>query len=205
MRYALLDASGRLRAGWKVTAIPAAGWSNMLFVKHSGKLDDTRALTSRTADGGTLIVGADPEAIEELDGRIIPLFAVAFSLITAIGVLGAFLLSGALGRRLGAINRTADAIIGGDLTQRMPLSGTGDEFDRLSETLNQMLDRIAGLLDNLRQVSATSRMICAPRSPGCASGSILHWPAMPMRPHCAPRCSRRSSRPRTCLSCSPRS
>ena len=153
MRYALLDASGRLRAGWKVTAIPAPGWSDMVFVKHSGKLDDTRAFTSRTADQGILIVGADPEAIEELDSRIIPLFAVAFSLITAIGVLGAFLLSGALGRRLGAINRTADAIIGGDLTQRMPLSGTGDEFDRLSETLNQMLDRIAGLLDNLRQVS----------------------------------------------------
>lgn len=153
MRYALLDASGRLLAGWKVTAIPAPGWSNMLFVKRSGKLDDTRALTSRTAGGGTLIVGADPEAIEELDGRIIPLFAVAFSLIAGIGVIGAFLLSGALGRRLGAINRTADAIIGGDMAQRMPLSGTGDEFDRLSETLNQMLDRIAGLLDNLRQVS----------------------------------------------------
>jgi hypothetical protein len=153
MRYALVDASGRLRAGWKVTAIPTPGWSNMLFVKQSGKLDDTRAFTSRTADGGTLIIGADPEAIEELDGRIIPLFAVAFGLITAIGVLGAFLLSGALGRRLGAINRTADAIIGGDLARRMPISGTGDEFDRLSETLNQMLDRIAGLLDNLRQVS----------------------------------------------------
>jgi signal transduction histidine kinase len=152
MRYALLDRAGRLRAGWNVTAIPAPGWSDMAFIWH-GEPDDTRAFTSRTSDGGTLIVGADPEAIEELDGRIIPLFAVAFSLITAIGVIGAFLLSGALGRRLGAINRTADAIIGGDLAQRMPLSGTGDEFDRLSETLNQMLDRIAGLLDNLRQVS----------------------------------------------------
>jgi signal transduction histidine kinase len=153
MRYALLDASGRLRAGWRVSATPALGWSNMWFLKRNGELDATRAFASRTTDQGLLIIGADPEAIEELDGRIIPLFAVAFSLITAIGVIGAFLLSGALGRRLGAINRTADAIIGGDLAQRMPLSGTGDEFDRLSETLNQMLDRIAGLLDNLRQVS----------------------------------------------------
>ncbi|CUS43775.1 MAG: HAMP domain-containing sensor histidine kinase [Pseudomonadota bacterium] len=153
MRYAVLDAAGRLQAGRKVTAIPSSGWSNMWFVKDGGMLDDTRAFASRTAGGGTLIVGADPEAIEELDGRIIPLFAIAFSLIAAIGVIGTFLLSGALGRRLGAINRTADAIIGGDLAQRMPLSGTGDEFDRLSETLNQMLDRIAGLLDNLRQVS----------------------------------------------------
>lgn len=36
----------------------------------------------------------------------------------------------------------------------MPVNGAGDEFDRVAETLNQMLDRIAVLMDNLRQVSS---------------------------------------------------
>lgn len=36
----------------------------------------------------------------------------------------------------------------------MPVTGTGDEFDRVSATLNRMLDRIGGLMDNLRQVSS---------------------------------------------------
>ncbi|MEO5494963.1 MAG: HAMP domain-containing sensor histidine kinase [Sphingomonas sp.] len=154
MRYALLDAQGQLIAGRAIVARPASGWSDMDFVNDNGRPDFTRAFASRTADGGLLIVGADPEALENLDERMIPLFAIAFGLIAAIGVVAAFLLSATLSRRLDAINRIAHAIIGGDLTQRMPLAGSGDEFDRLSATLNLMLDRIAVLLDNLRQVSS---------------------------------------------------
>uniref|UniRef100_UPI0035CBFF47 sensor histidine kinase n=1 Tax=uncultured Sphingomonas sp. TaxID=158754 RepID=UPI0035CBFF47 len=153
MRYALLDAAGHQRVGRAVAAMPAPGWSRVDFLKNDGGLDDTRVFASRTADGGMLLVGADPEAIEELDERMIPLFAVAFGLVAAIGVGGAFLLSAALGGRLAAINRTAHAIIGGALDQRVPRDDSGDEFDRLAQTLNTMLDRIAGLLDNLRQVS----------------------------------------------------
>lgn len=153
MRYALLDRSGKLIAGRAVAAIPAPGWSAMNFLKSDGRLDDTRTLASRTTDGGLLIVGSDPEALEELDDHMVPLFAAAFGLIAAIGVTGAFLLGKLLQRRLDAVNNTAEGIIGGDLTRRVPNSGNGDEFDRLAGTLNQMLERIEGLLGNLRQVS----------------------------------------------------
>ena len=33
--------------------------------------------------------------------------------------------------------------MGGDLSGRLPMTGAGDEFDRLSENLNAMLTRIA--------------------------------------------------------------
>ncbi|MFA5962705.1 MAG: HAMP domain-containing sensor histidine kinase [Sphingomonas sp.] len=153
MRYALLDARGAQIAGRRIAAPPALGWSAMNFRDKDNGLDATRAFASRTASGGMLIVGADPEAIEELDARMVPLFAAAFGLIAAIGMAGAFLLGRVLQRRLDAISRTAEAIIAGDLARRIALSGSGDEFDRLSVTLNRMLERIAGLLDNLRQVS----------------------------------------------------
>lgn len=52
-----------------------------------------------------------------------------------------------------AISRTAEAISGGDLTLRIPLRGTGDELDRLAETLNRMLDRIGQLMESVREVS----------------------------------------------------
>ncbi len=153
MRYALLDARGALIAGQPIVAVPRFGWSVMDFVNISSDLDKTRVLASRVAGGGTLIVGADPEALEELDERMVPLFIAAFGLIAVIGVAGAFLLSRALQRRLDMMNLTAEAIIGGDLASRINLNGSGDEFDRLSSTLNRMLDRIAALLGNLRQVS----------------------------------------------------
>lgn len=153
MRYALLDALGKPVAGQPVREVPRLGWTTMNFIDPNGEADVTRVYASRTRDGGMLIVGSDPEAIEELDERMIPLFAAAFGLIATIGVAGAFLLSRVLQHRLDTMNRTAEAIIAGDLARRMALSGSGDEFDRLSTTLNRMLERIAGLLDNLRQVS----------------------------------------------------
>jgi signal transduction histidine kinase len=52
------------------------------------------------------------------------------------------------------ITRTADAIVAGDLSRRIERTGSGDDFDHLSATLNAMLDRIAGLMENLRQVSS---------------------------------------------------
>ena len=43
--------------------------------------------------------------------------------------------------------------MGGDLSGRLPVTGAGDEFDRLSENLNTMLARIAELNEGLKQVS----------------------------------------------------
>jgi signal transduction histidine kinase len=43
--------------------------------------------------------------------------------------------------------------MGGDLSGRLPVTGAGDEFDRLSENLNGMLARIASLNEGLKQVS----------------------------------------------------
>ncbi len=44
-------------------------------------------------------------------------------------------------------------IMAGDLSQRLPFGGSGDEFDRMSDSLNTMLERIERLNEGLRQVS----------------------------------------------------
>lgn len=71
--------------------------------------------------------------------------------------IGGFLIWFFVGRRaLRRIDRLSEAsrnIMGGDLNGRLPVSGSGDEFDRLSENLNTMLGRIARLNEGLKQVS----------------------------------------------------
>ena len=71
--------------------------------------------------------------------------------------IGAFLIWFFVGRRaLKRIDNLSEAsrrIMGGDLNGRLPVSGSGDEFDRLSENLNAMLARIARLNEGLKQVS----------------------------------------------------
>ncbi|MGB7206476.1 MAG: HAMP domain-containing sensor histidine kinase, partial [Anderseniella sp.] len=52
------------------------------------------------------------------------------------------------------INDASRAIMAGDLGERMPVSGTGDEIDRLSESLNAMLDQINRLMTGMKEVSS---------------------------------------------------
>lgn len=120
-----------------------------------GDEDEHEALSidRRFDDGARLIVGRD---IEEVDNRgdalssAIPPFIGIALLLT---VVGSALMSLAIGRRLEAITTTARQVIGGDLSGRIPMLGTGDDFDQLNETLNEMLARIEKLVESVRRVS----------------------------------------------------
>lgn len=41
----------------------------------------------------------------------------------------------------------------GDISRRLPLNATGDEFDHLADSLNAMLDRNESLIASIRQVT----------------------------------------------------
>ena len=56
-------------------------------------------------------------------------------------------------KRIDDINTSAHGIMAGDLTGQLPVSGSGDELDRLAESLNAMLKRIGVLMQGLREVS----------------------------------------------------
>ncbi|HJU19788.1 MAG TPA: histidine kinase dimerization/phospho-acceptor domain-containing protein [Stellaceae bacterium] len=112
-----------------------------------------RALVTRLAGGLRLSVGRDLDQIGEAKRMLLGTLASGFGMVLLLGLGGGLLLSAGFLRRVDAITRTADAIIAGDLSRRIERTGSGDDFDRLSATLNAMLDRISGLMDNLRQVS----------------------------------------------------
>jgi signal transduction histidine kinase len=59
----------------------------------------------------------------------------------------------ALEGRLRPAAQTAQAIAAGDLSRRVPVSRRVDEFDRLGESMNAMLDRIDRLMEGVRGVS----------------------------------------------------
>jgi signal transduction histidine kinase len=55
--------------------------------------------------------------------------------------------------RIEAINLTSRQIVNSGLRERIPVRGTGDEWDGLAENLNSMLDRIEDLVESNRQVT----------------------------------------------------
>jgi signal transduction histidine kinase len=74
-------------------------------------------------------------------------------LMVVLGIAGGALISHQLLARLDAINRTSREIMAGDLSRRVPVGRTGDEFDSLSENLNRMLDRTERLMKGMREVT----------------------------------------------------
>nr|WP_307730382.1 ATP-binding protein [Alsobacter ponti] len=76
---------------------------------------------------------------------------MSFAMALAIG--GGMLMSLGFLRRVEAINRTTANIVAGNLSERIPITGSFDELDTLAENLNAMLARIQTLMDGLRQVS----------------------------------------------------
>ncbi len=153
-RYALFNAAGIRAAGSLDTPRPASGRQNIVFRDAREGEDRARALVTDLSDGNRLVVATDLTALERVDATIFMLFAGAFALVVLLGLVGALILGSYLRRRLGRISGTAQAIIAGSIDHRISVSSRNDEFDQLAVALNTMLDRIATLLDNLRQVSS---------------------------------------------------
>ena len=103
--------------------------------------------------GYHLLVGRDVQVRADLRKVIYDAMVWAAVIAVMLGLLGGWTVRGLFRRTLADVAVTAAAISAGDLTQRVRVTGYGDEFDLLAETINDMLERIARLMDGVRQVS----------------------------------------------------
>ncbi len=78
---------------------------------------------------------------------------IALLVAILLGLLCGLILAHYVGQRVGKIVEVTDRITARDMTQRIPPSGSRDAFDRLSRQINEMLDRIAMLMEELRLVT----------------------------------------------------
>ena len=100
-----------------------------------------------------LLVGRDVEVHAQMTRLLTDALLWAAGAAMLLGTAGALAVRGLFRITLADVSATATAISAGDLTRRVRVSGRGDEFDRLAETINDMLDRIGRLMDGVRQVS----------------------------------------------------
>jgi len=70
-----------------------------------------------------------------------------------LALAGGLVMSGRLMHRIETVSQTSRDIIGEDLQKRLPVTRAGDELDHLAGSINAMLDRIEGLMNDLRQVT----------------------------------------------------
>ena len=152
--YLLVDDQGKILVATIEASPPQRpGYDEYLAFKRGEKSGIAQSVTTKVP-GGRLVVAADRSDLQKIDWTITTFFAFALAGMLLIGIGGALLVGLLTRSRLARIDATARGIIGGDLDRRVPVDGSGSEFDRLAVTLNRMLDRISGLMTDLRSVSS---------------------------------------------------
>lgn len=152
--YLLLDASGEKRAGDLEAFSARTGWQEFIGRDDDGDQEHMVGLGVRLPSGELLLVAQDTSDLRELQETVTNAFALAGGVSLLLAVIGGLITSALFLRRIEGFNRTAARIIDGRLTERVPVRGTNDEFDRLATNLNAMLDRIQALMESMRQVSS---------------------------------------------------
>jgi len=152
--YLFQDAHGRVLAGNIQALPPRVGvfeWDGE--TKYSDRRrGHLRGQGVQLADN-YLFVGWSTYQLQEMEEFIANAFVWGTTAAILVALAGGAIMSGRLVRKIETVSATSREIIQGDLTQRVPVAQAGDEFDRLSLSVNAMLDRIETLMGDLRQVT----------------------------------------------------
>ena len=159
--YLITDLNGRILAG-NISQVPAdlfqrsgMGPITVSYERNLGEGSQHVAMVQvlRLPGGFWMLVGRDigeREQFREIIGRAL---AWAVALMIALALLSWFFVSRRVLQRIDSVAETSRRIVAGDLSGRLEVTGTGDEFDRLADSLNTMLERIEHLLYGLKDVS----------------------------------------------------
>jgi signal transduction histidine kinase len=159
--YLVTDVSGRILAG-NVSEVSnyvlsRSGTEPIIvrYERYSGDTGERTAMVQvvRLQGGFLLLVGRD---IGERDQfRLIVSRALVWALVLMIGLalLSYIFVSRRVLKRIDSLSAASRHIMLGDLSGRLEVTGSGDEFDRLADALNAMLDRIERLIYGVKDVS----------------------------------------------------
>ena len=154
--YTVLNPKGTVVAGnldaWP-SQVADPGQVQEIDVQRNGERSLARFHRFNLPNGYVLLVGREVTSRAALGHLLTEVLAWSMVLIAMLSISGAFLLKKLFGRMVAQVSQTADAISSGDFTRRVAISGRGDEFDRMAETINDMLDRLGRLMDGVREVS----------------------------------------------------
>ena len=103
--------------------------------------------------GAKLLVGRDIGDANTFRSIVRRASSISITVLVLTGLFLVLVLGRRAVRRLDTVTATTGRIVDGDLSQRLPVSGKSDEYDRLSVALNDVLERVERLDSGVRNVS----------------------------------------------------
>jgi signal transduction histidine kinase len=158
--YIFVDPSSAVLGGnlkaWPSTVTTTSGWTEF---RSSEPLPNTtnrpllRAMLGTFPSGDRLLVGRDISDLDSFTDQIKRAVIACVALIFVVAGVASILVTRRTVGRIESINATSRAIMLSGLDKRIPLRGSNDEWDRVAENLNLMLDRIETLMGEVKQMS----------------------------------------------------
>jgi signal transduction histidine kinase len=154
LSYTLSDQRGHMLFGTPNFISVPLGWSDIETNTISTQEQPDRfRVFAKTLHNSTIWIASDTDEIENISDILAGVFALTGIAALILAITGGAWLSRFDQKNLNRLAETAEAITLGDLDQRMPILDAGSGFDRLSSTLNLMLDRNAELLHLQRSIT----------------------------------------------------
>lgn len=159
--YALVGPNGVHLAG-NLTAMPEGNLPDDTWLDFPVNVGKGDSAVEHTAHGYhielkgeyELLVAHDVQELRQFGDLIRNTLYGALGMALVLGLTGGYLMSRNFLRRVDAITDASHSIMAGDLSQRMPISGSEDELDRLAVSLNDMLSQIERLMIGMKEVTS---------------------------------------------------
>lgn len=154
--YGLFAADKRLIAGNvpRLPDTPANGLiykADMLEASMQAPLP-ARVLLIPLDSGNILLIGHDVQQLIEFGEVMKRALYWGGSLTILLGLMFGLVLSFRPLRRVEQIQQVCELIMGGNIRQRLPVSGHRDELDMLAAIVNRMLDEVERLMSEVKSV-----------------------------------------------------
>jgi signal transduction histidine kinase len=159
--YLVTDVSGRVLAGNVAEVsneiLNRSGMEpvTVTYERFAGDTERRTAMVQvvRLPSGFRILVGRDIGEREQFRGVVGGALAWALALMIGLALISYVFVSRRVLKRIDSLSAQSRRIMVGDLSGRLDVTGSGDEFDRLAENLNAMLERIEHLLYGVKDVS----------------------------------------------------
>ena len=154
--FVLFDPSGRRVAGNSLNVPPDLLLSappdrafNFAAAQDGHELR-YRGVIRRIPSGHLLLIAQNTADAAHFDEVLVHALLLGGAVTGLLGLAGAAIAGADAVRRIDAVTRATQRIVGGDLSQRLPTQGINGDLDRLIRVINNMLDEIERLMQEVK-------------------------------------------------------
>lgn len=162
VRYAGLYSSDGRVLGGNMPAAPAdlpqdgqAHQAALVGIDNDHDGDDpeiVRAAAVRLGNDQLVVIGYDIDELEDVERLMMRALGLGVLPAIALSLLGGCILSLRAQSRIATVHSAVQRVMLGQLGERLPVRGSGDDFDRLAAAVNGMLGEIERLVGEVRGI-----------------------------------------------------